>query len=102
MKIGNFVEIKKTQFGDRSKASHLSYVGDAEVGTDVNLGCGSITVNYDGKNKYLTKLKMARLSAAIPTWLPLSQSEKALMWRQVQLLRKMYLEKHLLLPERDK
>lgn len=102
VKIGNFVEIKKTQFGDRSKASHLSYVGDAEVGTDVNLGCGSITVNYDGKNKYLTKLKMARLSAAIPTWLPLSQSEKALMWRQVQLLRKMYLEKHLLLPERDK
>ncbi|MEC1755896.1 bifunctional UDP-N-acetylglucosamine diphosphorylase/glucosamine-1-phosphate N-acetyltransferase GlmU [Bacillus mojavensis] len=57
VKIGNFVEIKKTQFGDRSKASHLSYVGDAEVGTDVNLGCGSITVNYDGKNKYLTKIE---------------------------------------------
>ncbi len=57
VKIGNFVEFKKTQFGDRSKASHLSYVGDAEVGTDVNLGCGSITVNYDGKNKYLTKIE---------------------------------------------
>ncbi|QAV94639.1 bifunctional UDP-N-acetylglucosamine diphosphorylase/glucosamine-1-phosphate N-acetyltransferase GlmU [Bacillus subtilis] len=57
VKIGNFVEIKKTQFGDRSKASHLSYVGDAEVGTDVNMGCGSITVNYDGKNKYLTKIE---------------------------------------------
>ncbi|CAF1856072.1 bifunctional UDP-N-acetylglucosamine diphosphorylase/glucosamine-1-phosphate N-acetyltransferase GlmU [Bacillus subtilis] len=57
VKIGNFVEIKKTQFGDRSKASHLSYVGDAEVGTDVNLGCGSITVNYDGKNKYSTKIE---------------------------------------------
>ncbi|CAN2247313.1 bifunctional UDP-N-acetylglucosamine diphosphorylase/glucosamine-1-phosphate N-acetyltransferase GlmU [Bacillus vallismortis] len=57
VKIGNFVEIKKTQFGDRSKASHLSYVGDAEVGADVNLGCGSITVNYDGKNKYLTKIE---------------------------------------------
>ncbi|AKE21856.1 MULTISPECIES: bifunctional UDP-N-acetylglucosamine diphosphorylase/glucosamine-1-phosphate N-acetyltransferase GlmU [Bacillus] len=57
VKIGNFVEIKKTQFGDRSKASHLSYVGDAEVGTDVNLGCGSVTVNYDGKNKYLTKIE---------------------------------------------
>ncbi|MCE0741799.1 bifunctional UDP-N-acetylglucosamine diphosphorylase/glucosamine-1-phosphate N-acetyltransferase GlmU [Bacillus sp. G16] len=57
VKIGNFVEIKKTRFGDRSKASHLSYVGDAEVGTDVNLGCGSITVNYDGKNKYLTKIE---------------------------------------------
>ncbi|MGG1106954.1 bifunctional UDP-N-acetylglucosamine diphosphorylase/glucosamine-1-phosphate N-acetyltransferase GlmU [Bacillus subtilis] len=57
VKIGNFVEIKKAQFGDRSKASHLSYVGDAEVGTDVNLGCGSIIVNYDGKNKYLTKIE---------------------------------------------
>ncbi|MGV2327653.1 bifunctional UDP-N-acetylglucosamine diphosphorylase/glucosamine-1-phosphate N-acetyltransferase GlmU [Bacillus velezensis] len=57
VKIGNFVEIKKTQFGDRSKASHLSYIGDAEVGTDVNLGCGSITVNYDGKKKYLTKIE---------------------------------------------
>ncbi|MCI4139000.1 bifunctional UDP-N-acetylglucosamine diphosphorylase/glucosamine-1-phosphate N-acetyltransferase GlmU [Bacillus vallismortis] len=57
VKIGNFVEIKKTQFGDRSKASHLSYVGDAEVGADVNLGCGSITVNYDGKKKYLTKIE---------------------------------------------
>ncbi|QRF32411.1 bifunctional UDP-N-acetylglucosamine diphosphorylase/glucosamine-1-phosphate N-acetyltransferase GlmU [Bacillus safensis] len=57
VKIGNFVEIKKTVFGDRSKASHLSYIGDAEVGTDVNLGCGSITVNYDGKNKFLTKIE---------------------------------------------
>ncbi|MFJ5793900.1 bifunctional UDP-N-acetylglucosamine diphosphorylase/glucosamine-1-phosphate N-acetyltransferase GlmU [Bacillus atrophaeus] len=57
VKIGNFVEVKKTQFGDRSKASHLSYVGDAEVGADVNLGCGSITVNYDGKNKFLTKIE---------------------------------------------
>jgi bifunctional UDP-N-acetylglucosamine pyrophosphorylase/glucosamine-1-phosphate N-acetyltransferase len=57
VKIGNFVEIKKTQFGDRSKASHLTYIGDAEVGTDVNFGCGSITVNYDGKNKFLTKIE---------------------------------------------
>ncbi len=57
VKIGNFVEIKKTQFGDRSKASHLSYIGDAEVGTDVNLSRGSITVNYDGKKKYLTKIE---------------------------------------------
>ncbi|MCM3738178.1 bifunctional UDP-N-acetylglucosamine diphosphorylase/glucosamine-1-phosphate N-acetyltransferase GlmU [Bacillus cytotoxicus] len=54
VRVGNFVEIKKTVFGDRSKASHLSYIGDAEVGEDVNLGCGSITVNYDGKNKFKT------------------------------------------------
>ncbi|MCM3708331.1 MULTISPECIES: bifunctional UDP-N-acetylglucosamine diphosphorylase/glucosamine-1-phosphate N-acetyltransferase GlmU [Cytobacillus] len=57
VKIGNFVEVKKSVFGQGSKASHLSYIGDAEVGKDVNLGCGSITVNYDGKNKYLTKIE---------------------------------------------
>lgn len=57
VKIGNFVEIKKTIFGKGSKASHLSYIGDAQIGSDVNLGCGSITVNYDGKNKYLTKVE---------------------------------------------
>ncbi|AGK51831.1 bifunctional UDP-N-acetylglucosamine diphosphorylase/glucosamine-1-phosphate N-acetyltransferase GlmU [Bacillus sp. 1NLA3E] len=57
VKIGNFVEIKKANFGKGSKASHLSYIGDAEVGKDVNIGCGSITVNYDGKNKFLTKIE---------------------------------------------
>lgn len=57
VKIGNFVEVKKAVFGEGSKASHLSYIGDAEIGKDVNLGCGSITVNYDGKNKYLTKIE---------------------------------------------
>ena len=57
MKIGNFVEIKKTKLGEGSKASHLSYIGDAEVGKDVNIGCGTITVNYDGKNKFLTTIE---------------------------------------------
>ncbi|WP_246946025.1 bifunctional UDP-N-acetylglucosamine diphosphorylase/glucosamine-1-phosphate N-acetyltransferase GlmU [Bacillus pinisoli] len=57
VKIGNFVEIKKAVFGKGSKASHLSYIGDANVGSDVNLGCGSITVNYDGKNKYQTVIE---------------------------------------------
>jgi bifunctional UDP-N-acetylglucosamine pyrophosphorylase / glucosamine-1-phosphate N-acetyltransferase len=57
VKIGNFVEIKKAVFGKGSKASHLSYIGDAEVGKNVNIGCGSITVNYDGKYKYLTKIE---------------------------------------------
>lgn len=54
VRIGNFVETKKVTFGNGSKASHLSYIGDAEVGQGVNLGCGSITVNYDGKNKFKT------------------------------------------------
>ncbi|MDQ0257859.1 bifunctional UDP-N-acetylglucosamine pyrophosphorylase/glucosamine-1-phosphate N-acetyltransferase [Evansella vedderi] len=57
VRVGNFVELKKMSMGDGSKASHLSYLGDAEIGTNVNVGCGSITVNYDGKNKYLTKVE---------------------------------------------
>ncbi|NNV07076.1 bifunctional UDP-N-acetylglucosamine diphosphorylase/glucosamine-1-phosphate N-acetyltransferase GlmU [Geobacillus sp. C56-T2] len=57
VRIGNFVEVKKSTFGKGSKASHLSYIGDAEVGAEVNLGCGSITVNYDGVNKHLTKIE---------------------------------------------
>ena len=56
-KIGNFVEIKKTKLGNQSKVSHLSYIGDAEVGERVNIGCGTITVNYDGKNKFLTTIE---------------------------------------------
>ena len=53
-KIGNFVEIKKTVIGKHSKASHLTYLGDAEIGEDVNIGCGTITCNYDGVNKHKT------------------------------------------------
>ncbi|UOE94189.1 bifunctional UDP-N-acetylglucosamine diphosphorylase/glucosamine-1-phosphate N-acetyltransferase GlmU [Alkalihalobacillus sp. LMS39] len=56
VKVGNFVEIKKSNFGNGSKAPHLSYIGDAEIGDRVNLGCGSITVNYDGTNKHKTKV----------------------------------------------
>lgn len=54
VRIGNFVEIKKSMFKDGAKSAHLSYIGDAELGENVNMGCGSITVNYDGKNKYKT------------------------------------------------
>lgn len=54
VKIGDFVEVKKSSIGDGSKASHLSYIGDAEVGKNVNIGCGVVFVNYDGKNKYKT------------------------------------------------
>lgn len=53
-KIGDFVELKNAKLDDGSKVSHLSYVGDAEVGKDVNIGCGAITVNYDGFNKSKT------------------------------------------------
>ncbi len=54
VKIGNFVEVKKSTIGNKSKVSHLSYIGDTEMGKDVNIGCGTITVNYDGVNKHKT------------------------------------------------
>lgn len=55
-KVGNFVELKKTTMGKGSKASHLTYLGDAELGENVNIGCGTITCNYDGYNKYKTTI----------------------------------------------
>ena len=54
VRIGDFVEIKKSTIGNNTKVSHLTYVGDAEVGENCNFGCGTVTVNYDGKNKNKT------------------------------------------------
>ena len=56
VKVGNFVEIKKSTIADGSKVNHLSYIGDAEIGTGVNVGAGTITCNYDGANKHRTKI----------------------------------------------
>jgi len=56
VKIGNFVEIKKSTIAAGSKVNHLTYIGDAEIGTDVNVGAGTITVNYDGANKHKTTI----------------------------------------------
>jgi len=56
-RVGNFVEIKNTVLGENSKASHLSYLGDSEIGRNVNIGAGTITCNYDGANKYKTIIK---------------------------------------------
>jgi bifunctional UDP-N-acetylglucosamine pyrophosphorylase/glucosamine-1-phosphate N-acetyltransferase len=57
VKVGNFVETKKAVFGDGAKALHLSYIGDAEVGADANIGAGTITCNYDGVNKNKTVIE---------------------------------------------
>ena len=54
VKIGNFVEVKNATLGDRTKAGHLSYIGDAKVGCDVNIGCGVVFVNYNGREKFMT------------------------------------------------
>ena len=56
-KVGNFVEIKKSIIGKKSKVNHLSYVGDSEIGRSVNIGAGTITCNYDGVKKSKTKIK---------------------------------------------
>jgi bifunctional UDP-N-acetylglucosamine pyrophosphorylase/glucosamine-1-phosphate N-acetyltransferase len=55
-KVGNFVELKKTTLGAGSKASHLTYLGDATIGENTNIGAGTVTCNYDGKNKNATKI----------------------------------------------
>jgi bifunctional UDP-N-acetylglucosamine pyrophosphorylase/glucosamine-1-phosphate N-acetyltransferase len=56
-KIGNFVEVKKSIIGKQSKINHLSYIGDSEIGKNVNIGAGTITCNYDGIKKNKTKIK---------------------------------------------
>ena len=56
-KVGNFVEIKKSNVGKNSKINHLSYIGDTNIGEFVNIGAGTITCNYDGKNKNKTVIK---------------------------------------------
>ena len=55
-RIGNFVETKQARIGRGTKASHLSYLGDAIIGCDTNVGCGVITVNYDGYDKHVTQI----------------------------------------------
>jgi bifunctional UDP-N-acetylglucosamine pyrophosphorylase/glucosamine-1-phosphate N-acetyltransferase len=56
VKVGNFVEVKNSRVGKGSKLPHLSYIGDADIGAGVNIGCGTITVNYDGKKKHRTAI----------------------------------------------
>ena len=56
-KVGNFVEIKKSVIGKKSKVNHLAYIGDSDIGKSVNVGAGTITCNYDGIKKNKTKIK---------------------------------------------
>jgi bifunctional UDP-N-acetylglucosamine pyrophosphorylase/glucosamine-1-phosphate N-acetyltransferase len=56
-RVGNFVEVKKSKIGKKSKINHLSYIGDATIGNSVNVGAGTITCNYDGVKKSKTKIK---------------------------------------------
>ncbi|MBR1738620.1 MAG: bifunctional UDP-N-acetylglucosamine diphosphorylase/glucosamine-1-phosphate N-acetyltransferase GlmU [Firmicutes bacterium] len=56
VKIGDFVEVKNSNIDDGTKVSHLTYIGDSDVGKNINFGCGTVTVNYDGKNKFRTTI----------------------------------------------
>lgn len=77
-KIGNFVEVKKSRIGEGSKVSHLSYVGDAEVGKDVNIGCGFVACNYDGYNKQKTTIHDgAFVGSAVQTVAPVTIGKDA-------------------------
>lgn len=77
-KVGNFVEIKKTILGSNSKANHLTYLGDASIGKNVNIGAGTITCNYDGANKWQTEIKDgAFIGSNTSLVAPLTVGEKA-------------------------
>ena len=56
VKVGDFVELKNSTIGDGTKISHLTYVGDTDAGAHINFGCGTVTVNYDGKKKFRTTI----------------------------------------------
>ena len=78
VKIGNFVELKKTRMHKGSKASHLSYLGDADVGEEANIGCGTITCNFDGFNKHQTKIgKKAFIGSDTQLVAPVSVGDNA-------------------------
>lgn len=57
VKVGDFVELKNSNIGDGTKISHLTYIGDADVGRNINFGCGTVIVNYDGQNKFRTVIE---------------------------------------------
>lgn len=77
-KIGNFVELKKTRIGKKAKVSHLSYLGDADVGEETNIGCGTITCNFDGASKHKTIIgKNAFIGSDTQLIAPISVGDEA-------------------------
>lgn len=80
VRIGNFVEFKNSNFGDGSKCAHLTYIGDSDVGKKVNIGCGVVTVNYDGAHKFRTTIKDgAFIGSNVNLIAPVTVGEKALL-----------------------
>lgn len=83
-RVGNFVEIKNATVGQRVKAAHLAYVGDVDIGDLCNVGCGSIFVNYDGKNKHRSTVGESVLSAVTATSSRLSTLKTTLISRRAR------------------
>lgn len=83
-RVGNFVEIKNATVGQRVKAAHLAYVGDVDIGDLCNVGCGSIFVNYDGKNKHRSTVGESVLSAVTATSSRLSILKTTLISRRAR------------------
>jgi bifunctional UDP-N-acetylglucosamine pyrophosphorylase/glucosamine-1-phosphate N-acetyltransferase len=78
VKLGNFVEVKKSFISDGSKVNHLTYIGDADIGKSVNVGAGTITCNYDGANKYKTTIgDGAFIGSGVMLVAPVEIGEKA-------------------------
>jgi bifunctional UDP-N-acetylglucosamine pyrophosphorylase/glucosamine-1-phosphate N-acetyltransferase len=75
--VGNFVEIKATELGHKSKANHLTYLGDSTIGRNVNIGAGTITCNYDGANKHRTVIEDDVFVGSTRNWLHLLPSAAA-------------------------
>jgi bifunctional UDP-N-acetylglucosamine pyrophosphorylase/glucosamine-1-phosphate N-acetyltransferase len=77
-KVGNFVELKKTTLGKGAKVNHLAYLGDADVGEETNIGCGTITCNYDGVMKHQTHIgKHAFIGSDTQLIAPISVGDNA-------------------------
>ena len=66
--VGTFVEIKNADIGEGAKVPHLAYIGDAEIGDGANIGAGTITANYDGREKHRTKVGKGARIAPTPSW----------------------------------
>ena len=90
-RVGNFVETKKTRLGRASKANHFTYLGDTEVGDEVNIGAGTITCNYDGKDKHKTNIGDNSFVGTNSSLVAPVTIGKMLMWERAQQLQKMYL-----------
>ena len=92
VKVGNFVEVKKSTIADGSKVNHLTYIGDAEIGTGVNVGAGTITCNYDGANKHKTTIgDGAFIGSGVQLVAPVesAQTQPSVPARRLQNLRRM-------------